>query len=128
MKYALELSTHSGEHLKAGADFTKARELSGGNSEAISMTGYAWALEGEAVHARNVIEELEQLSTQRHVPANSMAVVYSALGENDQAFDWLEKAYRERDVRLTFLKTDPKWDLLRTDARFAEILKRVGLG
>ncbi len=92
------------------------------------MTGYAWALEGEAVHARNVIEELEQLSTQRHVPANSMAVVYSALGENDQAFDWLEKAYRERDVRLTFLKTDPKWDLLRTDARFAEILKRVGFG
>jgi len=107
--------------------FAKARDFSGGNSESISMTGYTWALAGEHAKAENVLDELKCLSAQRHVPANSMAVIHAALGDNDGAFDWLEKAYRERDVRLSFLKADPKWDLLRTDPRFGDMLRLIGL-
>ena len=122
-----KLDLVEGNFAKAAAAFARSRNTSGGNSEAISMTGYAWALAGESSQALGVIDELKNLSTQRHVPSNSMAVIYAALGDRDQAFAWLEKAFAERDVRLTYLKTDPKWDVLRADPRFAEMLKRLGL-
>jgi serine/threonine-protein kinase len=121
----LHLQKH--DYTQAITAFTKARDLSGGNSEAISMTGYTWALAGERAQAQSILAELKSSSAQRHVPANSMAVIHAALGENDEAFDWLEKAYRERDVRLSFLKVDPKWDLLRTDPRFGDMLRRIGI-
>jgi DNA-binding winged helix-turn-helix (wHTH) protein/Tfp pilus assembly protein PilF len=121
----LHLQKH--DYTQAITAFTKARDLSGGNSEAISMTGYTWALAGERAQAQSILAELKSSSAQRHVPANSMAVIHAALGKNDEAFDWLEKAYRERDVRLSFLKVDPKWDLLRTDPRFGDMLRRIGL-
>jgi hypothetical protein len=55
-------------------------------------------------------------------------MVYNGLDESDETFVWLEKAYDERDARLTFIKVDPKWNKLRSDPRFAAIIKRMGLG
>jgi len=49
------------------------------------------------------------------------------VGEKDEAFAWLEKAYQDRDMRLCRLKVDPRWDSMRSDPRFIEILKRIGL-
>ena len=54
-------------------------------------------------------------------------MIYNGLDEKDEAFVWLDKAYGERDVRLAFLKVDPKWDKFRSDSRFATITKRIGL-
>jgi len=122
-----KLHVQKREYPEAVAAFAKAREFSGGNSEAISMTGYAWALAGEHAKARGILEELKSLSAQRHVPANSMAVIHAALGDYDDAFRWLEKAYRERDVRLSFLRVDPKWNMLRSDKRFVDLLRKIGL-
>jgi hypothetical protein len=61
------------------------------------------------------------------VSAFSFAVIYLGLGEKDQAFAWLEKAYEERSFLLAYLKVDPIWDPLRSDPRFADLVRRIGL-
>ena len=109
------------------AEFSKARELSGGNSLAIGMIGYGWALAGDLAKARAVLTELKSLSGQRYIPPSNVAVLYFALGEKDEAFIWLEKAYQDHDVRLSRMKVDPEWDSMRSDPRFVAILKRIGL-
>ena len=109
------------------AEFDKARTFSHGNSEAIAMIGYASALAGDPGKARAVLEEMKSLSGQRYIPPHNIAVVYLGLGEIDEAFAWLEKAHQDHDVRLSFLKVDPKWNSLRSDQRFVTLLKRLGL-
>jgi hypothetical protein len=58
----------------------------------------------------------------------SLAQLYAGLGEQDQAFAWLERAYQEHDFALTALRVSPFYDPLRADPRFAQLLKKVGLG
>jgi Flp pilus assembly protein TadD len=108
-------------------EFEKAREFSRGNSEAIASIGYTAALAGDKAKARAVLEELKVLSTQHYVPPHNMALVYDALGDQDEALAQLDKACDERDVRVTLLKVDPRWDSLRSNPRFITILKRIGL-
>ena len=118
---------NKGKYPEAIAEFSKATELSGGNSEPISMTGYAWAMAGDPAKARAVVKELKLLSSQRYVPGTSLAALCYAVGEKDEAFTWLEQAYEDRDLRLSQLKVDPKWDAMRSEPRFVAILKRIGL-
>ncbi len=56
-----------------------------------------------------------------------MAIIYAGLGEKEQAFAWLEEAYADRSARLPFLKIEPRFDSLRSDPRFADLVRRVGL-
>ena len=56
-----------------------------------------------------------------------MAIIYVGLGEKDEAFAWLEKAYEEHNASLPFLKVDPIFDSLRSDSRFTALLKKMGL-
>jgi TolB-like protein/Flp pilus assembly protein TadD len=112
---------------EAIAEFTKARELSRGNSEAIGSIGYVAALSGDTAKARRVLEELKTLSSQHYVPPFSVAMVHNALGEQNEALALLEKACDEHDVRVPQLKVDPRWDSLRANSRFTKILKRIGL-
>ncbi len=112
---------------EAIAELTKAKELSHGNSEAIGSIGYAAALAGDEVKARSVLAELSQLSAQHYIPPFNLALVHVGLGERDEALALLERAVQEHDVRLTLLKVDPRWDTLRSDARFISILTRIGL-
>ena len=106
---------------------SKAREFSGGNTEAVSLHGYALAVSGNRDEARAVLDELNRSSAERYVPPYNIAMIYNGLGEKDETFVWLEKAYEERDVRLTFIKVDPKWDKFRSDPRFADLIKRMKL-
>ena len=112
---------------EAIAAFIKARDLSHGNSEAIASIGYAAALAGDKAKARAVLDELKGLSVQHYIPPFNVAMVYTGLGDQNEALSWLEKACEERDVRVTILKVDPRWDSLRSNPRFSAILKRVGL-
>jgi TolB-like protein/Flp pilus assembly protein TadD/class 3 adenylate cyclase len=113
---------------EAIAEFSKARELSHGNSEAIASIGYAAALSGDTTKARTVLQEMQELSHQHYISPVMVALVYNGLGQQNEAVSWLEKACQERDVRLTLLKVDPKWDSFRANAGFAIVLKRIGLG
>jgi hypothetical protein len=61
------------------------------------------------------------------VPAIEIARIYAGLDEKDQAFEWLEKAYEEHSFVMAYLKADPKWENLRGDPRYADLLRRMGL-
>ena len=71
--------------------------------------------------------ELQRLEDQGKQLAYSIAVVYASLGDHDQAFHWLDVAYRARDGSLILLKTDPSLDVLREDPRFTELLRKMNL-
>jgi serine/threonine-protein kinase len=119
--------TQQRKYSEAIEELDKARELSHGNSEAIASIGYAAALAGDKPKAWAVLDELKSLSNEHYVPPVNVALVSSSLGEKDEALASLEKGCSERDVRLTLLKVDPRWDSLRSDPRFVAILKRIGL-
>jgi serine/threonine protein kinase/Tfp pilus assembly protein PilF len=93
----------------------------------LALAGYVRAGLGQRGEALRIVEQLENASTERYTPALSMATVYSGLGDKDQAFAWLDKAYEERSNRLAYLNTDPVWIPLRKDRRFDELLRRIGL-
>jgi TolB-like protein/Tfp pilus assembly protein PilF len=98
-------------------------------SSAIShaLLAYSHARLGEHSAALRTIEELTAASKHSLVPALLFALIYAALDDRDQAFSWLEKAYEERFYRLAYLKVDALWDPLRSDSRFADLLRRVGI-
>lgn len=116
-----------GNYAEALSEFKKARELSRDNSETISMIGYVAARAGDRAQAQAILDELTSLSSKRYIPPSNIATVHVALGGRDEALALLEKAYDERDVRLSFIKIDPKWDPVRSDPRFISLLKRIGL-
>jgi TolB-like protein/Flp pilus assembly protein TadD len=119
--------TQQRKYPEAIEEFGKARELSHGNSEAIASIGYTAALAGDELKAQAVLDELKALSNEHYVPPVNVALVLNALGKKDEALASLEKGCKDRDVRLTLLKVDPRWDSLRSDPRFIAILKRIGL-
>jgi non-specific serine/threonine protein kinase len=89
--------------------------------------GYLFGLLGERSRALQMLEELKVTSKTRFVPGFFYALVYVGLRDNDQAFAWLEKTCDEGFVRLVYLKVEPIWDLIRSDPRFAAVIKRVGI-
>jgi DNA-binding winged helix-turn-helix (wHTH) protein/TolB-like protein/Tfp pilus assembly protein PilF len=112
---------------EAIAEFQKARELSAGNSEALSSLGHALAASGQQNEARRVLEQMKDPSKRKTVSPYGVALIYVGLGEKDHAFEWLEKAYQERDVRMILLKVEPKWSVLGVDPRFTSLLQRLRL-
>jgi serine/threonine-protein kinase len=116
-----------GMYPEAIAEFQKASTLSGNGKEYMAILGQAYALAGKRADAMKLIEELKAESKQHYVPSSGIAVINAALGDKDRAFEWFEKAYAERDYGLVSLKISPQLDNLRSDRRFADLLRRVGL-
>ena len=104
----------------------RARELFDGSSQPIAFEGYALAKAGKQAEARAVLEELLRLSTERYITPYHIALVYNGLNERDKTLAWLERAYEQRSPRMVFLKVEPKWNNLRDDPRFQNLLRRVG--
>ena len=121
---ALEQLGQSEQALEA---LTSAGRFSGGNSKVVALRGYIFAKLGRAGEAREVLRTLVAIARERYVPPYAMALVHAGLGEGDDAFEWLDRAFEAHDVHLVFLPIDPKWDGLRADPRFAALLKRAGL-
>ena len=115
-----------GMFAEAVAEARRAKELQGVQTVSASYEGYALAKLGKQAAARALLEELLKLSTQRFVPPYHIAVLYNGLGERDQALAWLERGFAQRDPKMTFLKVDAKWNNLRGDPRFQDLLRRVG--
>jgi DNA-binding winged helix-turn-helix (wHTH) protein/Tfp pilus assembly protein PilF len=114
---AIELSTDS-PAAKASAAFK-------GGSDARASIAHTYALMRRHDAARSVLAELERHARDTYVPPHDLAMIYSGLGENDMAFEWLKKAYQERYSLLVFLELDPRFDNLRLDPRFDDLLSRI---
>jgi TolB-like protein/Flp pilus assembly protein TadD len=115
-----------GAYDEAIAEYHKVLDL-GGKSVGTAGLGQAYAMAGKRNEALNALAELQEQSKQRYVSRGVFALIYAALGDKDQAFAWLEKAVEEHDLSVARLKVDHRFDPLRSDPRFAELVKRVGL-
>jgi hypothetical protein len=104
----------------------KARTFSGGSSCAIAYGGYALSKSGKQAEARAVLQELLRLPAERYVPPYHIALVYNSFGEREETLNWLERGIEQRDPKMTFLKVEPKWNNLRNDPCFQDLLQRVG--
>ncbi len=114
-------------YTEAIAEATKARDVSGGHSEAVAHIVYTLAKSGRREEAQAALNELKKRAAEeRYVPPYSLALAYNGLGETDEAIASLEKGLQQRDVRMTLLKVEPKWNNLRGDPRFQDLLRRVG--
>ena len=119
---------HGGKRNEAIQEFQKALELSGpGDTDILLDLGFAYAVSGNRDEAEKILVKLEQMHQQGLVPSASVAILYGALGESDKAFALLEKAYEEREPQLTYLKAGRRFDPLRNDPRFRQLVHRVGL-
>jgi tetratricopeptide (TPR) repeat protein len=94
---------------------------------ALPGLGQAYATAGNRDEAQKALAELQELSKQRYVSPSVFALIYAALGDKDQAFAWLDKSIDEHDLITARLKVDMRFNSLRSDPRFAELVKRVGL-
>jgi DNA-binding winged helix-turn-helix (wHTH) protein/TolB-like protein/Flp pilus assembly protein TadD len=115
-----------GMYQKAIAEFQRGVKISG-SPLMLALLGHAYAASGKTAEAHQVLAELGDLENRRYVSAYTVAAIYTGLGDKDQAFEWLEKAYEERDVWLMNLKVDPVFSRLRTDKRFSDLLTRARL-
>jgi serine/threonine-protein kinase len=101
--------------------------FSGGLSFTSAALGYAYARAGKRREAKKILQNLQQRSSAEYVPPFCVALVHAGLSDEDQALAWLDRAYEERSHWLVYLKAWPLFDDLRSDARFAALLGRVGL-
>jgi TolB-like protein len=111
----------------ATKEFEKSLAVTQRSTWVLALLGYAHARSGARSQAMEIIAELETTSKDSFVPALCFALVYAALEEADQAFTWLAKASDERHNRLAYIKVEALWDPLRSDPRFAELLRGFGI-
>jgi serine/threonine protein kinase/Tfp pilus assembly protein PilF len=111
---------------EATAEFEKALTISPSNLGVLSTLGYAYALEDRKADARTVLDQLRELSKREYVAPLLVAQIYAGLGEKDRALEWMEKSYDDRSLGIAG-KSYPGFDSLRSDPRFADLLRRMNL-
>jgi DNA-binding winged helix-turn-helix (wHTH) protein/TolB-like protein/Tfp pilus assembly protein PilF len=120
---ALELE---GRYDEAMVECQKAMALAN-NNKLLTELAIIYARSGRRTEAQRTLDEMIRESKERYFQPSYIARVYLALNDQEKAFEWLEKAYRERDWALTGLKRYPVFDGFRSDPRFSDLLKRMGL-
>ena len=111
---------------EAITEYQKARQLNR-DPQMLALLGHTLAASGKRDEALRTLDQLKEIAKQRYVSAYSFAIVYEALGDKDQAFQWLERSYQDRAFEMAILKVDPLLDNLRSDPRFADLVQRVRL-
>ncbi len=117
---------YKGSYEPAILALQKSIPLSGDSPDEPAALGLAYALSGKRTEARKILEELKQQAKRRYISPGTIADLYGVLGDKDQAFALLDKAYDERDNMMVLLKVEPMFDPLRSDPRFTDLLRRVG--
>ena len=115
-----------GMYPEAIAEFQTGVKLSG-SPLMLALLGHAYAASGKSAEAKQVLSDLQQVQEQRYVSPYTVAAIYAALNDQDQAFKWLETAVEERDIWLMNLKVDPVFAKLRSNRKFTDILARIRL-
>jgi serine/threonine protein kinase/tetratricopeptide (TPR) repeat protein len=107
-------------------EIQKAVEMSGREAAYLASLGRVSAASGQREAVAKVLDELNALSKQRYISPYYVAAIYVAMGDKEESFRWLQKAYDEHDLNLVYVKVDPAFDGLRSDRRFADLLNRIG--
>lgn len=116
-----------GMYREAIPEFQKAIQVSEESADARAALAHCYGLAGQEAEARKILEEWSDSSKPTHFTPLETALVYVGLGEKEQAFHWLQNAYRQRDAEIVYLNVDAIWDPLRTDPRFKELLQKMRL-
>jgi TolB-like protein/Flp pilus assembly protein TadD len=116
-----------GRYEDAVAQLQTAIDLSGRGANGIASLGHAYGLAGRRNDAQKILAELAERSRKRYVSSYQLALVNLGLQQTDEAMTQLENAYQERSTLLTYLKMDPRFDPLRSEPRFKDLLRRIGL-
>jgi len=124
--FAASAYIDKGMFAEAVAEARRARELSDGQTISLAFEGYALAKWGKRDEALATLDSLLKRSKEHFIPPYHIAMVYNGLGDHYQAMAWLERGFEQRDAKMTFLKVDQKWNNLRGDPRFADLMRRVG--
>jgi TolB-like protein/Flp pilus assembly protein TadD len=112
---------------EAISEYQQAVAMSG-DSESIVALAHAFRVTGKKAEAEKTLRDLERKAAKSAAPPYTMAIIYAGLGENEKAFGFLEKAYSEKSLSLPWsLKSDQLLDSLRSDPRFQDLLRRIGL-
>jgi TolB-like protein/DNA-binding winged helix-turn-helix (wHTH) protein/tetratricopeptide (TPR) repeat protein len=116
-----------GQYEQALAEFKIALALFGGGANVQALQGHALALAGASEQALEIARQLEAASTRSYVSGVDIAVVYCGLRQPDAAMRWLNRAYLNRDKGMDMIGIDPIFDGCRSDARFQDLVKKLGL-
>jgi len=141
IKQSLELdSTFVSAHVKLGWTYQQLGNLDGAVFEfqrglnylkndpaLLALLGHSYALANKKDEALKIIEKLKTISDKKYVTPYMIALIYTGLGDKEQALTWLYKAYREKDGWIAWIKVDPKLDPLRNEPAFKQLMAQVGL-
>ena len=116
-----------GRYAEAVAELEKLRPFAAIPVIYTGVLGYAYVMSGQRVEGLRILAELEERSKREYVPPTALALIYTGLGNKDQAFAWLDRAYAERDTWLLHMKSHSAFDTLRSDPRFTPLLKQMHL-
>jgi TolB-like protein/tetratricopeptide (TPR) repeat protein len=115
----------TGELPSAVREFEAAAELSQRHPTYLADLGHAYAVAGRRADAQAILDEMTRVSSHRYVAARAIAEVHLGLGDVDQAFAWLDKAFEQRNGWLIHIRENPRYDRLRTDARYLDLVRRM---
>jgi tetratricopeptide (TPR) repeat protein len=107
------------------AELTKAKQMAPAASDPCMQLGYAFAITGDHKKAYEILDEMRQRSKERFVSFYSFAMIYNGLGDQEKALNLLQKSVIDHEPQLAFIKIDRRWDNLRSDSRFVNILKQM---
>jgi TolB-like protein/Flp pilus assembly protein TadD len=114
-------------YAEALEQFSKGRQLTGDRPIMIALYGHTLAVSGDSAGARRALADLQRLAQSRYVSSLYFATIHSGMGEKSTALDWLDRAYVERNDRLVYLGADPIADPLRSEPRFTQLLRKIGV-
>src|SRR5437660_8470888 len=114
-------------YAEAITDMKKAKTFSGDDPGVITELAFAEAMAGQKAEAQKALNILKERSAHEYIDPALIALIYISLGEKDLAFTWLDKAYEARSSWMTWLEVEPKFDSLRSDRRFTDLMRRVGM-
>jgi serine/threonine protein kinase/Tfp pilus assembly protein PilF len=114
-------------YVDAIAELHKGLTLSEGESEMAGALGHAYGVSGKREEAEKALVDLKNRSTQHYVAPFDVALVYVGLGAKSSTFDWLDKAFEDHSTWLMWIKVDPRFDGIRDDPRYHDLLRRMRL-
>jgi len=116
-----------GAHTEAIAAFQKAMAIAGRGRNTLASLGHVLGISGRNAEAEEILKELQKRGGSGPIQPYVLALVLVGLGRNDEAITMLERSYDERSALLSYLGRDPRFDSLRSSARFIQLLRRMNL-